>query len=252
MAYNKLKFNDDKSEFLVVCAPWSRNEICVKTLTVGTSLVEATVSARNLGVHIDHTLKMDVHIQKQCQSMMAQLKNIADIRRYLEKQAAEKLIHAFVGSRLDYCNSFLVGIPETSIAKLQRVQNIAARILTGTRKYDHMTPVLYKLHWLPVKYRIEYKIILMTYRALNGLAPNYFQDLLQVYQPARSLRSSGDLKLVVPRTRLRSYGDRAFSVKAPSLWNSPPPPLHIRTMTSMSTFKKVLKTYLFQMAFTDV
>ena len=145
MAYNKLKFNDNKSEFLVVCAPWSRNEIRVKTSTVGTSLVEATVSARNLGVHIDHTLKMDVHIQKQCQSMMAQLKNVADIRRYLEKQAAEKLIHAFVGSRLDYCNSLLVGIPETSLAKLQRVQNIAARILTGTRKYDHVTPVLYKL-----------------------------------------------------------------------------------------------------------
>ena len=73
----------------MVCAPWSRDEIRV------------TVSARNLGVHIDHALKMDVHIQKQCQSMMAQLKNIADIRRYLEKQAAEKLIHAFVVSRLD-------------------------------------------------------------------------------------------------------------------------------------------------------
>ena len=86
-----------------------------------------------------------------------------------------------------------------------------------------MTPVLYKLHWLPVKYRIEYKIILITYRALNGLAPNYLQDLLQVYQPARSLRSSGDLKLVVPRTRLRSYGDRAFSVKAPKFMEFTPP-----------------------------
>ena len=73
MAYNKLKFNDDKSEFLVVCALWSRDEIRVETLTVGTSLVEATVSARNLGVHIDHALKMDVHIQRQCQSVMAQL-----------------------------------------------------------------------------------------------------------------------------------------------------------------------------------
>ena len=174
--------------------------------------------------------------------MMAQLKNIADIRRYLEKQAADKLIHAFVGSRLDYCNSLLVGIPEISLAKLQMVQNIAARILTGTRKYDHMPPVLYKLHWVPVKYRIEYTIILMNYQALNGLAPNYLQDLLQVYQPERSLRSSADLKLVVPRTCLRSYGDIEFSVKAPSLWKLPsPPPLHIRTMSSMSTFKKVLK-----------
>ena len=84
MAYNKLKFN----EFLVVCAPCSRDEIHVETLTVGTSLVKGTASARNLGVHIDHALKINVHIQKKCQSMMAQLKNIADIRRYLEQQAA--------------------------------------------------------------------------------------------------------------------------------------------------------------------
>ena len=77
MAYNKLKFNDDKSEILVVCAPWSHEEIRVETLTVG----KATVSARNLGVHIDHTIKMDVHIQKQYQSMRAQLKNIALLRK---------------------------------------------------------------------------------------------------------------------------------------------------------------------------
>ena len=137
--------------------------------------------------------------------MIAQLKNIADIRRYLEQQAAEKLIHAFAGSRLDYCNSLLVGIPEESLAELHRVQNIAARILTGTHKeaYNHMRPVLYKLHWLPVKYGIKDKIILMTHRALNGLAPNYFHDLLQVYETARPLQSSGDLRLEVSRTRLR-------------------------------------------------
>ena len=118
--------------------------------------------------------------------MMAKLENIDDIRRYLEQQAAEKLIHAFVGSSLDYCNSLLVGIPETFLAKLQGVQNIAARILTGTHKYDHMRPVFYKLHWLFVKYRIKYTIILMTYQALNGLAPNYLRELLQVYQTARA------------------------------------------------------------------
>ena len=118
---NKLKFNVDKYEFLVVCAPWSRDLIRVETLTVGTPLIKATVSARNLVVHIDHALKMDVHIQTQCQSIMVLLKNFADIRRYLEKQATEKLIHAFVDSRLNYCNSLRVGIPETYLAKLQRV-----------------------------------------------------------------------------------------------------------------------------------
>ena len=96
------------NKYLVVCAPWSHDEIRVNTLTVGTSLVKATVSARNLGVHIDHALKMDVHIQKQCQSMMAQLKIITDIRRFLEKHAGEKLIHVLVGSKLDYCNSLLI------------------------------------------------------------------------------------------------------------------------------------------------
>ena len=112
MAHNKLKFNDVKSELLVVCAPspWSRNEIRVETSTVGTSLVKATVSARNLGGHIGHALKMDVHIQKQCQSIMVQLKKIAYLRRYLEKKAAGKLIHECFGSRLDYCNSLLVGM----------------------------------------------------------------------------------------------------------------------------------------------
>ena len=86
----KLKFNDDKSEFLVVCDPSPRDEIRVEALTVETSLVKAAVSALNLGVHIDHALKMDVHIQKQCQSMTAQLKNIADIRRYLEKTSCRE------------------------------------------------------------------------------------------------------------------------------------------------------------------
>ena len=143
---------------------------------------------QNLEVHIDHALKKDVHIQKRCQ-----YKNIASIRRYLEKQTAEKLIHALAGLRLDYWNSFLIAIPETSLSKLQKDQNIAPCILTGTHKNDQMRPVLYKLHWLPVKYRINYKIILMTYLTLNGLAPKYLRALLQVYLTARPLRSSEDL-----------------------------------------------------------
>ena len=106
-----------------------------------------------------------------------------------------------------------------------------------------MTTVVYKLHRLPVKYRIEYKIILITYQALNGLAPNYLRDLLQFYQPARSLQPSGDLRLMVPPTRLRSYGDRTFSVKVPSLWNSLPLQCHRCPH---------LRNCIYQMAFADV
>ena len=112
---------------------------------------------------------------------------------------AEKLVHAFMTSRLDYCNALLAGCPASSINKLQLVQNAAARVLTRSRKYDHITPILSSLHWLPIKFRIDYKVLLMTYKALNGLAPVYLTDLLSPYNPSRSLRSQNSGLLVVPR-----------------------------------------------------
>ncbi len=95
---------------------------------------------------------------------------------------AEKLVHAFMTSRLDYCNALLGGCPASSINKLQVVQNAAARVLTRSRKYDHITPILQSLHWLPIKYHISYKILLLTYKALNGLAPAYLTSLLSRYK----------------------------------------------------------------------
>ncbi len=100
---------------------------------------------------------------------------------------AEKLVHAFMTSRLDYCNALLGGCPASSINKLQIVQNAAARVLTRSRKYDHITPILQSLHWLPIKFRISYKILLLAYKALNGLAPAYLTNLLSRYNPTRSL-----------------------------------------------------------------
>ncbi len=112
---------------------------------------------------------------------------------------AEKLVHAFMTSRLDYCNALLGGCPASSINKLQIVQNAAARVLTRSRKYDHITPILQSLHWLPIKFRISYKILLLAYKALNDLAPAYLTNLLSRYKPTRSLRSQNSGLLVVPR-----------------------------------------------------
>ena len=112
--------------------------------------------------------------------------NIAKIRHILSQKDAEKLVHAFVTSRLDYCNSLLSGCPNKSLKTLQLVQNAAARVLTKTRKRDHISPILALLHWLPVKSRIEFKILLLTYKALNGLAPSY---LIVPYYPTRALCS---------------------------------------------------------------
>ena len=147
-----------------------------------------------------------------------------------------------VTSRLDYANALLYGISNTSLERIQKVQNAAARIVTLTSNRDHITSVLYNLHWLAIKERIEYKILLITFKALSGLAPRYIIDLLCVYVPKRNLRSSSDRKLVVPTYNLETYGRRSFRVSAPILWNSLPQ--NIRLCDSIETFKRELKTHL--------
>ncbi len=135
---------------------------------------------------------------------------------------AEKLVHAFMTSRLDYCNALLGGCPASSTNKLQIVQNAAARVLTTSRKYDHITPILQSLHWLPIKFHISYKILLLAYKALNDLAPAYLTNLLSRYNPTRSLRSQNSGLLVVPRIAKSTKGGRTFSYLAAKLWNSLP------------------------------
>ena len=105
---------------------------------------------------MDKSLNMEKHIKKLCQTLITQLRNIADVRKYLTQNAAEKLVHAFITSRLDYCNSLLYGLPSSSIKKLQKVQNMAVKILTLRGKYEHITPILQELHWLLVEHRITY------------------------------------------------------------------------------------------------
>ena len=159
----------------------------------------------------------------------------------------EMLIHAFVSSRLDYCNSLFTCLSKSCLDRLQVVQNAAARLLTRSPKRSHVTPILIALHWLPIKFRIQFKVLVVTYRALHGQAPTYIRDLLQPYLTSRSLRSSDQGLLVVPRSRLKTKGDCAFEVVAPKLWNSLP--LNLRSVDTVDTFKKQLKTHLFRLAF---
>ena len=107
----------------------------------------------------------------------------------LAAQAAETLIHSLVTWKVDYCNSLLYGVPNQLIQKLQSVQNSAARPLTCSNKLEHIKPLLKQLHWLPVEFRIQYKILLMTFKCLNDAAPAYLEDLIDPNTPNRSLRS---------------------------------------------------------------
>jgi hypothetical protein len=159
----------------------------------------------------------------------------------------ENLVHTFITSILDRCNSLLYGLPDNLIQTLQRVQHAAARLIVGAKRRDHITPVLRDLHWLPVRQRITFKILLLTFKCLNGLAPSYLCELITPYNSSRSLRSSGTNLLKVPHTRTKTMGDRTFANAAPKLWNSLPE--HARKITALHTFKRFIKTSLFNEQF---
>ena len=132
-------------------------------------------AARNLGVHMDQIRE---HVKKICRSSMSALKSISQIRNFLSKESTEKLIHAFVSSRIDSCNALLFGITEKDIFKLQIVQNSAARIVERARRRDPITPMLTRLHWLPVDKRIVYKMVLLCHKVIIHQSPTYLTNII--------------------------------------------------------------------------
>ena len=198
MTLNKLKLNEDKTEFLVIASPHHRPKVSVQRIQVCESQVECVGSAKNLGSLFDHALNMGKHVTTLCQAAYFRLKGINSIRKSLTKDATEILIHAFVTSRLDNANALLMSLPTSSLMKLQRIQHAAARTILGMRKRDHITPALIELHWLPIKQRILYKILFLTWKALNNQAPGYVCHMLVPLVHKRCLRSNDQRLLVVP------------------------------------------------------
>ena len=165
----------------------------------------------------------------------------------LTLDSAKSITHTFVTARLGYCNSLLSEMPKSAISKLQRVQNMAAKMVSRKKKFDYVTPILKYLQWLPVEYRIQFKVLLLTFRAMNGISPQHLTDIISIYQPRRLLRNSHPLESNIPKSRFRSAGDGTFSLQATSFWNQLP--ADIRNVNQLSLFKSRLKTHLFQKAF---
>ena len=214
------------------------------SLTLPGSTMPFSYKVRNLGVYLESNLSMDQHVNFLCRSVFLELRRIGHLRHHLTVDATKKLVSSFVLSRLDYCNSLLAGLPENKLDRLQRVQNNAARLVLGRRGWDHAKPLLRSLHWLPVRARIECKISTLCYRSRDSSAPAYCSDLLPVYQPSRSLRSTDAGLMTVPCIKLNKYGKRAFSYIGPVTWNSLPKPL--RDAPSLPSFKSNPKTFLFK------
>ena len=147
----------------------------------------------------------------------------------------------------NWFNHWKLPVLAYQLQKLQRVQNAAARITCNVKHFDHITPPLFNLHLLPIRHRIQFKILLLCYKTLNGQDPDYISELLKQRIPSRYLLRTNDDRFLLQRTTLRTLstlGDRSVTVAGPELWNSLP--LQIRSSTYISTFKCQLKTYLFR------
>ena len=247
MSTNKLRLNPDKTEFLLIGNERQRSKyrsmFPIQLLGVETYPAK---SARNLGVIFDKNFNFRSHIFAICSSCIYHIRDLRRNCRHLDLESAKLLVRALVSSRLDYCNSLLCGIAETDLAKL-RVLNHLACVVTKSPPSTRSVSLLRTLRWLPIKYRVHFKICLLTYRALHEEQPVYLRSLIATFLPSRSLRSNRGITLSVPRIRTNT-GARAFSSCAPpSLLNNLP--LSVCSATSVANFRRRLKTYLYDLAF---
>ena len=248
MLENFLCLNDDKTEVLLIGSTFNHKQLSIPTVSIGDVKISPAESAKNIGFVFDKFMDGKLQISSTCKAAWFHLRNIGKIRQYLDRKSTEQLVHSFVSSKLDFNNALLYGLPDNLIRKLQTVQNAAARLVMKVPKRCHITPILAQLHWLPVQKRINYKIILLVFKALNSLAPQYVSEMLQYKKPTtQSLRSDSRNLLVVPFSRTVTYGDRNFRNVGPILWNDLPQDM--RDCSDLKLFKKMLKTLLFRQAY---
>jgi hypothetical protein len=233
MAENCLKLNDDKTELLAITTPAMAQHRHISIDICG-ALISSSSSARNLGVIFDSSMSMKDAVASTCRRAFYQIYLIRQIRDFITEDAARTLVQANVTSLLDYCNSLLVGLPKETTDRLQRIQNAATRVVKQVYGREHITPILRELHWLPVAYKIKYKVNMLSFKSLRGLAPTYLQELFVPYIPTRLLRSQGQGLLTVPRFKRQTVGGRAFATQGASLWNELPPDL--RNEQSLNVF----------------
>ena len=244
---NRLCNNGEKTELLIIGTHQQLAKLKIDSIEVDGTLIHKVKHARNLGVFFDEKLTMEHHVKKICQKGYFHLKNIASLRNSLNKKDTEKLIHAFISSTLDYGNTLLYGTAQIHLNKLQVLQNSAARVVEKLKKYDHITETLIHLHWLPIRARIVFKILLYTWKALNNLAPPYIRNMLEIQADTRALRNRKGILLKIPKFNRTTLGGQAFSVVAPTLWNQLP--CDLRSTDSENIFRNKLKTLLFKKSY---
>ena len=182
---------------------------------------------------------MSEHVSALCRSGFYHLRQLRPVTRSLTPAA----VQAFISCRLDHCNSLLYGISENLMRRVQSVKNATTRLLAGARRWDHISPELHRLHWLPGRRRIDFKLVCLVHLSLAGQAPHYLAEDIHLVAagPGRRLRSSTDRSCSVPRTYSTS-GDRSFATAGTRAWNSLPSNVRDEKLRFWS-FRRLLKTH---------
>ena len=247
MRKKRLKLNESKTECLLIGTPHNLRRLNdINTILINGVSIPVSSEIKDLGVIIDENLTMHNQILSVVKSSNYQLRNIAQIKRYLDQDCLKMLVNNLVTTRIDYCNSLYYKLPDYQLKKLQNILNRAARLITGKTLWDRITPTLIELHWLPIKARIIFKICVLTHLALKTQEPRYLRRKLHKFTlPGNSVQtrhSQDQHRLEEPSANL-NIGTRAFAHSAPRLYNKLPN--NIKESENIAIFKKRLKTYIF-------
>ena len=192
---------------------------------------------------------MTIHIAQKLRIGRCNLQRVRLIKKYLTKEAAATIVQALVISHLDYGNALFYKLPDKIINKLQVLQNDAAKVVLFKKRSSSSTDARRELHWLPIRARIEFKIIMSVFKCVTNRAPDYLKSLLEKKLSCRTTRSMSNNAFAIPRTKAQSFADRSFSVSGPQLWNALPEQL--KEETNLECFKTKLKTHLFRKYYPD-
>ena len=241
-AKNSLLINPEKTKLVVVGSA----QLIKRLPHISLSLLGKTISpvsvAKDLGVYIDQYLTYDVHVTKTVSSCMNQLVQIGRIKHLLDRKTPLLLINSFVFSKLFYCSSVWGNTSKRNLHKLQLVQNFAARVVLGLKKFDHISQGRRSLKWLDVTEKVLFNDLVLVFKCVNGLAPDYLGKYFIKRSAVHNKNTRGCNNFVVPRCRL-SMGQRAFYFRGPKEWNGLPD--NIRNTKDIDSFKRRLFNRIF-------
>ena len=249
MGTMRLQMNPSKTEFIYFGSKRQLERCQRGSVMVESSIINRANCIRLLGVMLDETLSFSKHIANQCRKAMSNYYKIKCIRQFIDKETCEILVHSLIMSHLDYGNCLLYGIPNRLLQKLQRIQNFAAKLVLNIKTFRASASEARKtLHWLPIRRRIEFQILVYVFKCFHGQAPNRLSRLIIKKQPYVSKLRSSQCKLFVPQVKSSTQAWRSFSVCGPRLWNILPD--NIRNCKTLKNFKSLLKTHFFKQSYT--